>query len=128
MLGYQPHEKMISEAYQHHVFLSPSVTASDGDTEGGAPISIIEMAASGMPIVSSRHCDIPQVILDGRTGWLADEKDVDGLARHLRWLYENPEQWREYTDEGRQHIEANFDVRIQAAELGKIYMSLANSS
>ena len=47
MLGYQPHAILLEEAYRHHIFLSPSVTASDGDTEGGLPVSIIEMAATG---------------------------------------------------------------------------------
>ena len=65
---------------KHDVFLAPSVTASNGDTEGGAPVAIIEMAASGMPIVSTRHCDIPSVVLDGVTGLLAAERDSEGLA------------------------------------------------
>jgi len=64
MLGYQPHSIFIKELYKHHIFLSPSIHASDGDTEGGAPVSIIEASASGMPILSTIHCDIPEVVLD----------------------------------------------------------------
>ena len=127
LLGYQTRANMMAEAYQHHVFLSPSVTASDGDTEGGAPVVIIEMAASGMPVVSTRHCDIPQVILDGRTGWLADEHDISGLVGHLRWLIEHPQQWNTRTDPGRKHIEANFDIRLQAESLESIYQKVAGS-
>ncbi len=52
---------------RHHLFLSPSVTAPDGDSEGGAPVSIIEAAATGMPVVSTTHCDIPQAVDDGVT-------------------------------------------------------------
>lgn len=125
LLGYQPHAKLMAEAYQHHVFLSPSVTASDGDTEGGAPVTIIEMAASGMPVVSTLHCDIPQVILDKQTGWLAEERDVEGLVKHLKWLIDHPHRWRTKTDRGRQYIEANFDVRVQAELLGNMYRRLA---
>ena len=43
--GYQPHEFFIEQLYEADVFLSPSVTAADGDTEGGAPVSLIEAAA-----------------------------------------------------------------------------------
>jgi colanic acid/amylovoran biosynthesis glycosyltransferase len=121
LLGYQPHDRLMAEAYQHHVFLSPSVTASNGDTEGGAPVTIVEMAASGMPIVSSKHCDIPHVIIDGQTGWLAEERDVHGLVEHLKWLVDHPHTWRTFTDRGRKHIEENFDVRVQASLLEKIY-------
>jgi len=75
MLGFQPHAILFEEAYKNHIFLSPSVTALDGDTEGGAPVTIIEMAATGMPIISTKHCDIPEVIKDGVTGFLANERD-----------------------------------------------------
>ncbi|WP_186375949.1 glycosyltransferase, partial [Hyella patelloides] len=61
MLGYQSHDVFFQEAYKHHIFLSPSVIAEDGDTEGGAPVSIIETAASGMFVISTTHCDIPEV-------------------------------------------------------------------
>lgn len=61
-MGYQPYEVMLGECYKHHIFISPSVASEDGDVEGGAPVTIIEMAASGMPIVSTNHCDIPYVL------------------------------------------------------------------
>jgi colanic acid/amylovoran biosynthesis glycosyltransferase len=124
MLGFQPHSVMMSEAYVHHIFLSPSVTAANGDTEGGAPVSIIEMAASGMPVVSSRHCDIPEVIPEDICGLLADERDVDGLARHLEWLVENSDKWKALTGRGRRHIEEKYNAKLQGKSLGKIYESL----
>ena len=86
-----------------------------------APVTIVEMAASGMPIVSSKHCDIPHVVIDGQTGWLAEERDVHGLVEHLKWLVDHPHTWRTFTDRGRKHIEENFDVRVQASLLEKIY-------
>lgn len=115
------------EAGRAHVFLSPSITASDGDTEGGAPVSIIEMAASGMAIVSTRHCDIPGVVLDGVTGYLAPEGDVDALAGRLLRLIEDPGGWRAMQDAGRRHIEENFDARTQGWKLAHIYGELMRS-
>lgn len=53
----------------------------------------IEMAATGMPIVSTNHCDIPNVITSERTGLLANEHDVGQLAEHIRWLIRNPDAW-----------------------------------
>jgi len=121
LLGFQPHARMIAEAYQHHVFLSPSVTAHSGDTEGGAPVGIIEMAASGMPVVSTNHCDIPQVIEHGVTGLLAEERDATGLVQNLRWLLANPQGWQPMTQAARQHIEDKFDARQQGSALARIY-------
>ncbi len=124
MLGFLPHEATFEEAYRHHIFLSPSVTAADGDTEGGAPVSIIEMAATGMIVVSTAHCDIPQVIEDGVSGLLASERDPEGLARHLRWLAAHPDAWEGMTAHARAHIEAKFDARTQGQRLWELYQEL----
>jgi len=127
-LGYQPHVTLLEEAYTHHVFLSPSVTAVDGDTEGGAPVSIIEMAASGMPIVSSFHCDIPEVIKDGETGLLAGERRVSELREKILWLVHNRDSWRQMLDNGRKHIEDQFDARVQGEVLSRTYRKLVMGS
>jgi colanic acid/amylovoran biosynthesis glycosyltransferase len=127
LLGYQPYRVVVEEALRHHVFISPSVTASDGDTEGGAPVSLIEMSASGMMIVSTTHCDIPGVILHGQTGWLAPERDVDALVAHLEWIIEHPERWADMQRAGRAHVEAEFDARRQGERLAAIYHELTAS-
>lgn len=128
LLGYQPHKVMLEEAYRHHVFLSPSITASDGDAEGGAPVSIIEMAASGMPVVSSTHCDIPEVLQDRVSGLLADEGDLDDLTDRLEWLIANPVAWKAMTRAARDRIETEFDVQGQAERLANHYRSLVKGA
>jgi len=123
-LGYRPHRVFFAEAERHHVFLSPSMHAGDGDTEGGAPVSIIEMAASGMPVVSTTHCDIPEVVLDGETGLLAPERDVDALAGRLEHLLAHPEGWPEMLRAGRAHVEREFDARCQGERLTALYREM----
>ena len=127
LLGYQPYEVFFEQAYKHHLFISPSITAKDGDTEGGAPVSITEMAATGMPIVSTTHCDIPEVIKHGITGLLAPEKDIEGLAKNIQWFVNNPDKWQEMLDAGRKHIEREYDSIEQGKKLAKIYRDLAQS-
>ncbi len=124
LLGYQPYRVVMEEARRHHVFLSPSVTASNGDTEGGAPVSLIEMSAAGLMIVSTSHCDIPGVVLHERTGLLAGEHDVEGLATHLRRLVADPARWGAMRAAGRAHIEAEFDARRQGERLAAIYREI----
>lgn len=126
LLGYQPHSVFFHEAFAHHVFLSPSLTASDGDSEGGAPVSIIEAAASGIPIVSTMHCDIPGVIKHGETGLLAKERNVEGLEAHLYWLVDNPGKWPGMLEAGRRHIEAEFNTSVQGRRLADIYNEICS--
>jgi colanic acid/amylovoran biosynthesis glycosyltransferase len=120
-LGYQPHDKLIEQFYSHHIFLSPSVQASDGDNEGGSPVTITEASASGMPVVSTTHCDIPEVIKDGKSGYLVKERDVDPLVNSLINLVENPDKWSYMGRFGRTHIEQEFDILQTVYELEEKY-------
>jgi colanic acid/amylovoran biosynthesis glycosyltransferase len=125
MLGFQPHAALLEHAYRNHIYLSPSVTAASGDTEGGAPVSIIELAATGMPVVSTVHCDIPEVIEHEVTGLLAAERDIDGLVSHIEWLLHHPDQWLSMVSRGRARMEAQFAAQTQGLRLGEIYQRLA---
>jgi len=124
MPGYQPYSTLIEEAYRHHLFLSPSILASDGDSEGGAPVTLIDMAASGMPVVSSNHCDIPEVLVAGESGLLADEGDIDGLEDRLNWLLDNPDQWLQIINAARSRMETEFNAITQGQRLAAHYESL----
>ena len=98
-------------AREHHVFLHPSVHARDGDAEGGHPVVITELAATGMPIIATRHCDIPEVVEDHQTGWLCEERDVDGLVAALREAVSHPDRLTAYGLNGRRLVEHKYDVR-----------------
>jgi colanic acid/amylovoran biosynthesis glycosyltransferase len=124
-LSFQPHHILLEEAYRHHIFLSPSVTARDGDTEGGLPVAILEMAASGMIVVSTTHCDIPEAIHHTTMGLLAKERDIEGLRSNIEWLIDHPIEWNSMLYVCRQHIENEYNISIQAKRLGAIYEELA---
>ena len=124
LLGTRPHAAFLEEALRCHLFLAPSVTAADGDTEGGAPVGLIEAAASGMPAVASWHADIPEVVRHGETGWLAPERDVGALSDHLVGLLMHPECWPEIGARARKHVEAEYHLRVQAQRLDAIYDEL----
>jgi colanic acid/amylovoran biosynthesis glycosyltransferase len=126
MVGFQPHTIFFEEACNNHIFLSPSVHASDGDTEGGAPVSIIEVMATGMPVVGTTHCDIPNVIAEG-TGLLAPERDVPALVTHLEWLVTHPENWESIASAARHRVESEFDCATQGRRLAQIYRDVVVS-
>jgi colanic acid/amylovoran biosynthesis glycosyltransferase len=120
-VGFQPHAEMLRMAGEHDVFLAPSHEAPDGDTEGGAPVVLVEMAASGVPIVTSDHCDIPGIVSDGITGIVAKEADEEDLARALRRAFRLGSGWRPITEAARQHVITNFDARTQGLALAELY-------
>ncbi len=123
-LGFRKYSELIELSKQHHLFVQTSKRAADGDDEGGAPVSLIEMAASGMPIVATRHCDIPSVILEEESGHLADEGDIDGIERALRMWIDTPQSWEKMLRLGRAHVEECHDLRKQAKRLSELYRGL----
>jgi colanic acid/amylovoran biosynthesis glycosyltransferase len=68
----------------------PSVTASDGDSEG-LPTVIFEAMAEAAPVVGSRHAGITEAVEHGRTGLVVPEGDPRMLADALALLIEDPE-------------------------------------
>lgn len=82
-LGPRSHTDLIGEMRRALVLIQPSLTAADGDTEGGAPTTVIEAQAIGLPIVATRHADIPHIAPPGPGIHLAEERDVAGLAAGL---------------------------------------------
>lgn len=125
LLGFQPPAVVMEQAYRHHVFLSPSKTGSRGDGEGGAPVAIMEMAATGMPIVATTHADIPNVIVDERGGLLAPEGQPDELASRLLWLARHGERWLAMVKFARKRIEDHFDSRATGLGLARIYENVS---
>lgn len=124
LAGYQPHEQLIKEYYNHHVFLSPSVIAADGDTEGGAPVTIIEASLSGMPVISTNHCDIPYVVQDGTSGLLVPERDVPALAEAIRKIIADREMIPRLGRNGSASIMNKHSAETQALKLKGIYARL----
>jgi colanic acid/amylovoran biosynthesis glycosyltransferase len=122
--GYLPYDKIFEIAKDCHLFLHPSLTALNGDDEGGSPVIITEMAASGMAVVSTFHCDIPDVIMHGRSGFLARENDTDDLIIQIKKCIESSANWPSMLDAGRKHIEKEYDIEVQTKKMIAIYQEL----
>ncbi len=123
-MGYQPHHVFVEELIKAHIYLQPSVTAQNGDSEGGAPTTLLEAQASGVPVLSTYHADIPEVVVNGKSGFLVPERDSNALAERLEYLIDHPEEWSTMGREGRKHVEMNYNICKEADNLENIYDAL----
>jgi glycosyltransferase involved in cell wall biosynthesis len=118
--GSLPHRAVADLMRKSSIVCQPSVTAADGDSEG-LPTVALEAAATARPLVATRHSGIPEIVVDGTTGFLVAERDVRGLADRLLLLLENADLRRAMGEAGRRRIEERFDLGRQAERLEEIY-------
>lgn len=127
LLGWKNQKEVDGMLNISHIFLGPSVTSAKGDKEG-IPVALMEAMATGLPVVSTRHSGIPELVQDGISGFLVPEKDVDALAERLLYLIEHPEIWPKMGSAGRAYVEANYDINKLNDRLVEIYGQLLKDS
>lgn len=123
-LGYQNYTSYLSEIQSAHILLTPSVTATNGDSEGGAPTVLLEAQASGLPIVATTHADIPNVVQPDKSAILVPERDAQALAQALYTVVDNPDSWATMGKCGRQWIEQYHDIHVETRRLENKYETL----
>lgn len=127
LLGIMNYSDYLKEMQRADIFISPSVTAANGDNEGGAPTTLLEAQASGLPIVSTYHADIPNIVIPGRSALLANEKDSEGLTANMEYLLKNQQSWREMGRIGRKFVETFHDIEKEIIGLENKYTELLNA-
>lgn len=124
LLGSRPHGEVLDWLAKAAIFALPSITATNGDTEG-LPISIIEAAAAGLPIVATWHSGIPEAVRDQVDGFLVDEHDAETLAARLCDLLRDDTLRMSMGKSAQQYVMQNFDIREQSSKLADIYRAVA---
>ena len=120
-LGMQPHKMVIDELQACDALLQPSVTAKNGDSEGGAPTIILEAQACGVPVLSTDHADIPYITIPNESALLAKEFDTDDLVKKILNFLDFPQIWAKMGKAGRANIEKYHNGKQEVLALEKIY-------
>jgi len=118
-LGTQPAAVVEEEMRKARCFVQHSIEAASGDSEG-TPVGILEAGASGLPVVSTRHGGIPDVIIEAETGFLVAEHDIDSMADRMLQLARDPALAAALGKAGRQRIERHFSMERSIAGLWQI--------
>jgi glycosyltransferase involved in cell wall biosynthesis len=106
-LGGQGPDVVRKELQQARCYVQHSIEAPSGDSEG-TPVSVLEAGATGLPVVSTRHAGIPDVVLEGETGFLVEEHDVEGMAQQMLRLAQDPDLAGKMGRAGRARIQEFF--------------------
>jgi len=123
LTGWKSRPEIVASLSQSDILLAPSVTAESGDQEG-TPVAIMEALACGVPVVSTIHAGIPEVVHDGVSGYLVPERDVSGLVDVIRRLVRDPGLRAVMGQLGRAYIQERHDIGKLSSRLIEIYRGI----
>jgi colanic acid/amylovoran biosynthesis glycosyltransferase len=110
--GARPHDYVLKLMRECDCLAAPSFTASDGDAEG-IPVTLMEGMACGIPVISTEHSGIPELITDGVTGLLVPERNAGQLARAIARLMDSPDLRRRLAENAGARVRRGFDAARQ---------------
>lgn len=122
-LGEVSHQAVVEEMEKAHLFALASTTDNIGNQEG-IPNVLKEAMACGLPVLSTKHAGIPELVEDGKSGFLVPERDPVALAERLLHLVQHPEDWERFGTHGRETVEQFFNIDRQIENLERIYSLL----
>lgn len=124
MPGFKPSHQVKEMLEQADVFLLPSITGRDGDMEG-IPVALMEAMAVGIPVISTVHSGIPELVESGKSGWLAPENDAPALAERLAAFSQlDSEQVQPIVQCAREKIEAEFNQLAINKQLASLLQTM----
>jgi colanic acid/amylovoran biosynthesis glycosyltransferase len=123
LLGWKQQKEIVELLDKCHIFVAPSVTGKDGNQD--APVNTLKEAmAMGLPVISTRHGGIPELVEDGVSGFLVPERDPEAIACKLTYLIEHPQLWAKMGKAGRALVEEKYDMHKLNDELLAIYQQV----
>ncbi len=115
--GSLPEDEVARLLSESDLFVLPSRVGRDGQMEG-IPVALMEALACGLPVVASRLSGIPELVEDGKWGYLAAPGDPASLNEALDRAVSGPAL---DVAAGRARVEDEFAVEVTAAQMARLF-------
>jgi colanic acid/amylovoran/stewartan biosynthesis glycosyltransferase WcaL/AmsK/CpsK len=125
--GVMKHDKVAAALDEAHIFVLPSKTARNGDMEG-LPVALMEAQAMAMPVLTTRHSGIPELVGHNVSGLLCEEGDRAGLCANMLALARWPERWSAMGAAGARRVREEFDLAVWNDRLAERLSVLAKNA
>ena len=124
-LGPVTHEKVVEIMRKARAFVLHCITPESGNREG-TPNVIMEASAIGLPVVSTKHAGIMDVVVHGKTGFLVEERDIDAMADYMAKLVDDPEQAETMGKAGRERIKQYFTIQTSSEKVWQMIKNVVS--
>lgn len=122
-LGSQTQEVVSNYLNESDVFILPSVTAADGDMEG-IPVALMEAMAIGIPVISTFHSGIPELIENRVSGFLVNENDAESIASVVSEIITDPSILSSICRNAKKKIDDEFNQNTSYSNMLKILFNI----
>jgi glycosyltransferase involved in cell wall biosynthesis len=119
-IGVVSPSQMVEWGSKVNCFVQMSITASNGDQEG-LPNVLLEAMSLELPILSTKHAGIPEMVIDGVNGILCEERNIEQYVQAFEKIIE----WG-ICPQNRERVINHFSIRSHMKELSEIYASMLN--
>ncbi len=115
-----PHGRLLQLMRRAHVFVSTTFSDPFNNT-------VLEAMGAQLPVISSRVSSIPEIVQDGRNGWLlavegrASDDIAGEITQRLDQLISDGELYRRMCQESLSVVREKFDLRVRNAQIRAIY-------
>jgi colanic acid/amylovoran biosynthesis glycosyltransferase len=116
-LGSKGQDQVVEEMNCADIFFLPSVSEA-------LPVCLMEAQAMKLPVIATDVGSVSEVVVNGKSGFLVPERDVEALANKLEYLVEHPEIWPEMGKTGRDYVKKHYDIHRLNDRLFEIFQSL----
>jgi len=100
-------------------YVQHSLTPGSGDMEG-TPLSILEAQSAGVPVISTNHAGIPDVVIHDETGLLCDEHDVKTMTEHMKTLLAIKNLAGKMGEKGKIRVREKFSLEKHLSKLAEV--------
>lgn len=125
ILGWKNQDEIINLLKESNLNIVPSVTSENGDMEG-LPVVIMESMAMGIPVLSTFHSGIPEIIEDNRTGYLVNERNVEEIIQKLEYILRNKNELKSISFQAREKVKIDFNINTLNETLEQIFLNEEN--
>lgn len=108
-------------------FVQHSLVTSANDREG-TPVAVLEAMAAGLPVVSTRHGDIVEMVKHGERGLLCAEGDIEGMAENMLKLVDDAPLAGLMGRAGSTYVRTEHGVERRASELQNILQEVVDEN